>query len=277
MLKYVQDEDIVYFHNLAYDFTFLAGYGCQKMCKHGTKNLGSRLHYFGKHVNFRDSLAMIQGRLAEFPKYFGLKNIKKEKYPYIYYSEKYGFKSTEGTPQSGNGQSPTLTRDTIGVISEAGKYEENPWTEADYKEFIENIDNIPGCRIDDDHFNMFKYAEFYCIQDCRILQQGFMAFRKKIKDDFDIDVVKYVSISSVADALFKKYLYYPNKNIYKIGGIALKFCRQSIRGGRCMTALNKSYHIRTPIVDLDARALYPSAMDRLYIVEGTPTAISDDK
>jgi hypothetical protein len=128
LLNSVKNEDLLYFHNLAYDFNFLAGYGCQKMCKHGTKNLSSRIHYFGKYINFRDSLSLIAGKLSQFPKYFGLKNIKKEKFPYIYYSSVHGFKSTEGT----------LTKNTIGIISEAGKYEQPIWTEKDYDEFVEN-------------------------------------------------------------------------------------------------------------------------------------------
>jgi hypothetical protein len=71
-------------------------------------------------------------------------------------------------------------------------------------------------------------------------------------------------------------VYYPNGNIYKIGGIVQKFCQQSIRGGRCMTAKNKSWHIFTPILDFDAKSLYPASMTRLYVVEGKPEVVPEE-
>ena len=37
-------------------------------------------------------------------------------------------------------------------------------TKEDYKTFNANIDSIPDCRVDENHFKMYKYAEFYCMQ-----------------------------------------------------------------------------------------------------------------
>ena len=49
---------------------------------------------------------------------------------------------------------------------------------------------------------------------------------------------------------------------------------QAVKGGRCMTAYNKKWHIKDKqIVDYDAVSLYPSAMSRLYTVEGKPEVI----
>jgi hypothetical protein len=219
-LEDVPNGALIYFHNLSYDFNFLAGYGVQSMIKKGNKNLSSRIQFKNKSFTFRDSLSMIPEKLATFPQMFGLKCIKKEKFPYKYYNF-------------------DLNYETVGKISEAGKNEDEPWKESDYKEFIESIDNLPECRISENKFNMFKYAEFYCFQDVKILKEGFHKFRKEIKKEYGIDVVKNITLSSVSEDLFKKFIYYPNGNIYKLGGIVQKFCQQSIRGGRCMTALNK--------------------------------------
>ena len=61
-----------------------------------------------------------------------------------------------------------------GVIADAGLNEDKKWNDDDYKLFNSNIDKIPGCRIDGEHFDMWKYASFYCQQDVNILRLGFM-------------------------------------------------------------------------------------------------------
>ena len=50
-----------------------------------------------------------------------------------------------------------------GVITEAGSNEIG--IKFDTETFISSIDNILGCRIDDEHFDMVEYVEFYNIQD----------------------------------------------------------------------------------------------------------------
>ena len=40
-----------------------------------------------------------------------------------------------------------------------------------------------------------------------------------------------------------------------------------------MTAFNRKWHTKTNISDFDAVSLYPSAMSRLYTVEGKPKVI----
>jgi hypothetical protein len=44
-----------------------------------------------------------------------------------------------------------------------------------------------------------------------------------------------------------------------------------------MIAHNKPCHIRRRIIDFDAVSLYPSAMKRLYTVEGLPELIPNDQ
>ena len=155
--------------------------------------------------------------------------------------------------------------------------EDKIWTAKDYKLFNENIDKIPGCRIDNDHFDMWKYVSFYCQQDVKILRLGFNAFRDGFINDFNIDPFDYISISSLANEVFNQRVYYPNGNLYKIGGHVRKFCSRAVYGGRCMCAYNKKWHIRKLLCDFDAVSLYPSAMLRLYTVEGKPKVIKPEQ
>jgi hypothetical protein len=185
---------------------------------------------------------------------FGLTGIKKELFPYCYYGD-------------------VLTENTVGTISGCGDIESKKWDEKDYKQFNINIDGIAGCRIDDNHFNMYLYAKFYFLQDVNILRQGFMKFREGFQNDFNLDVVDFISISSIAYELLNQKVFYTNGNLFQLGGVVQRFCQQSIRGGRCMCADNKKHHVVSPqnvIQDFDAVSLYPSAMMRLYSVEGVP-------
>lgn len=182
---------------------------------------------------------MISCKLSQFPKMFDIPqaelestkspNIKKEIFPYRYY---------------------TLSRlaTNIGLIANAGNDEDKKWTTEDYETFNHNIDSIPGCRIDDNgassptgrHFDMWKYASFYCQQDVKILRLGFNQFRQGCIKDFKLDPFEFISISSLANEYFNRNVYYPNGNLYKLGGHIRKFCAQAIYGGRCMTAYNKN-------------------------------------
>jgi hypothetical protein len=254
LLDFLTHKDIIYFHNLSYDFNFLARYGKLRMIRKMNKCLCAIVIYKGKKLYFKDSFVMIPDKLASFPSMFGLEKTKKELFPYKYYDSK-------------------LIKTSTGIINEAGELEDPPWETTQYKEFMENIDSIPNCRVSDNEFNMFLYAEFYCKQDVDILRRGFLKFREEIKASFDVDIVDKISISSVSEELFKKFVYYPNGNIYKIGGIVQKFCQQSIRGGRCMTANNESHHVIKPLIYIDANSLYPASLMRLYTVEGKPEVI----
>ncbi|WP_334089831.1 DNA polymerase, partial [Helicobacter typhlonius] len=147
--------------------------------------------------------------------------------------------------------------------------------------FKSNIDKIEGCRFDNTdgigRFDMWKYCSFYCRQDVTILRLGFIEFRKGFIKDFDIDPFNFISISSLANEVFNQKVYYPNGKLYKLGGHVRKFCSKAIYGGRCMTAYNKKWHVNVPLCDFDAVSLYPSAMARLYTVEGIPNVINDDQ
>ena len=99
------------------------------------------IKYSGKTLHFKDSLPILSCKLSQLSSMFNIKGIQKEIFPYKYY---------------------TLDRlkKNRGVINEAGQNEDKAWTNADYDLFKSNIDKIPGCRLSDTKFDMWKYATF---------------------------------------------------------------------------------------------------------------------
>ena len=260
LLEYLPHNCVVIFHNLAYDVRMIAKYGIVKSTMKNGVCFKADIKYKNKSIHFKDTYPILNSKLSEFPKMFNIKGIQKEIFPYNYY---------------------TLERlnndEAVGVINEAGINEAKPWNEDDYKLFNENIDKIKGCRVDDNHFDMWKYCEFYCKQDVNILRQGFNTFRDGLMNELNLDPFHLLTTPQMANEYFCREVFNPNGNLYMVGGHIRHFLSKAIHGGRCMTAYNKKWHIKKNIVDYDAVSLYPSAMKRLYTVEGMPKPIPKDK
>ena len=257
LLDFLPPESIVYFHNLSYDIRFLASLGISNSTPRGNSILKSTIQYKGKKITLKDTVPILSCKLKDIPKMFKLDDVMKEIFPYKYY---------------------TLDRleKGIGKISEAGLKEDQTWTDHDKYLFNLNIDSIPGCRKSTDEFDMWKYAIFYCNQDVNILRLGFNKFCEGFKKDFNINPFNFVSISSLANEVFNQKVFY-NHNLFEVGGVVRKFLSGAIYGGRCMTAWNKKWHIKNELYDFDAKSLYPSAMARLYTVEGIPRILKSDE
>ena len=140
----------------------------------------------------------------------------------------------------------------------------------DTNQFIRNSNAIKAS-LGDFYFDMLKYCQFYCLQDVRVLRTGFEAFAKATAaDPINLNIHNFLSVPALADYYMKKNVFYPNGNIKELNGPVQKFIQQAVYGGRCMTAYNKRHTITTPLYDFDARSLYPSAMRRMFTVEGAP-------
>ena len=256
-LNYLPDNSVCYFHNFAYDWCMFNKFATsiQKVIKKGSKVYQAKIFYYKKRLTFKDSYAVFMCKLSILPKSFGLKDIKKELFPYKYY---------------------TLERlkTNCGLINEAGLNEDKPWNESDYEEFNKNIDLIDNCRISENTFDMYKYAEFYCCQDVRILRESFEKLAEGFLNEFGIDAKTKLTTPALANEYFRKMVYEPNGNMYEVGGHVREFMSKCIYGGRCMTAYNKKWHSTKPIYDFDAVSLYPSAMRRLWCVEGKPEVLN---
>lgn len=253
-LNWIPNNSVVYFHNLSYDINFLLN-KVTKVC--GTPIIKqNRVYqmetiYKSKKIIFKDSYSIINKKLKMFPIMFKLESGEKEVFPYSYYSKEL-----------------LKNNNTIGVISEAKKHLKS----VDHEQFVKNINSIKYCRIDDNHFNLDVYALFYCEQDVRILMLGFEQFRKDLRNVFDIEVYDFVSLSSIANRIMEKRVYWQNGNLYDLAGTPREFISRCVEGGRCMTNSNKTMINDSgySIVDFDAVSLYPSAVKRLYCLEGCP-------
>jgi hypothetical protein len=256
-LERIPSNCLVYFHNLSYDINFIVNKLDEvysPIIKNG-RTMSLNGIYKKKKIVFKDSYSIISSRLKEFPRMFKLESGEKEVFPYQYYSSE--------LLKNGN---------KIGVIDEA--LEHIPIGLKD--QFVENIDKIKGCRVDRNRFRLDSYSNFYCHQDVRILQLGFEKFREDLLREFGLDVYQFISISSIANKLLEREVYNKNCNVYELANAPREFISRCVLGGRCMIRDNQKIEVNDKIVDFDAVSLYPSAMNRLYVLEGIPIVLSPE-
>ncbi len=255
-LNNIENNSLVYFHNLGYDIRQFNEYIINNECSKGTKVMNAVIIYKNKKIYFKDTLSIVSMKLADFPKSFNLDCGQKEMFPYKYYT----FENFEKL-------------NNLGVISEAGKQElKHNWNQ---KTFEENLNKLGIAA--DGKFNMVEYVKFYCCQDVRILKQGFQKFRKMCWESLKIDVNKTLTAPSLANQYFTREIYEKIPDYYLYGGIVRAFIQKAVYGGRCMTRLNKRWSVNEELADFDAVSLYPSAMKRLYCVKGKPEVLKPEE
>jgi hypothetical protein len=184
-LERMPHESLIYFHNLSYDINFIVNKLTRcfpPIIKNGRTFELSGL-YKGKKLTFKDSFAIINRPLRDFPAMFKLDSGEKEVFPETYYNSELVAK--------GN---------TVEIISEALKHVKEQARE----HFVQNIDNIKNCQISDEKFKLDVYSNFYCDQDVKILQLGFENFRASLLKEFELDVYDFISISSIANKFLER-------------------------------------------------------------------------
>ena len=278
-LDAIPDKSLCYAHNLSYDFAFIVdllnGIYDNSIIKNG-KVYQIEGCYQGKRLLFKDSYCIISAPLKLFPSMFNLDSGRKECFPYGYYS------SERSTHEIGN------INDALEFI--------DPSDHELFKKNVREIASVPSCaahpsgRAADSalSFSMKHYAWFYCMQDVTILRQGMEWFRESLSTEFGLDVYKFVSISSIANRLMERECYWKNDNLFDLANTPREFISRCIQGGRCMLADNAARSLgraadnqpvkvdRSAIVDFDAVSLYPSAIRRLYTLEGVPQVLSSE-
>jgi len=250
LLEHIKNNSTVYFHNLGYDASFFIKYlYANKIIKTGSRIKTLSGTYKGKSIKFNDSLALIDKPLKDFPEIFKL-TVKKEVMPYTLYDK------------------TNIKLNQI-EISEALKH----LKEEDHSEFIELIQPY---KTSDTHFAHLAYAEFYCLQDCRVLKQGLMTFRNWINEVYDLDVYNFISLPG----LMYKYLLKKEclKGVYALSGIPRLFIQKCVKGGRVMTRSNRKWLIDVKTEPQDACSLYPSAMAIMDgFLLGKPKVLQQDQ
>ena len=288
----VKSHAVIYFHNLGFDGNFFfKKYADKQMIKKGNKIMRIPLKYNNKTIELRDSYSLFPKKLSSFPSSFpaafkdtntsiaGGSNraIQKEFFPYDYYTydriarcleyEEYQQWMCETGGDCEIDDPPT---NYAGNLIECVK--ECHISDEDKKVFVHNLVSTESViNTKDKTFDMLKYCQFYCLQDIRVLRTGFEAFAQATAaDPINLNIHNFLTLPSLADYYMKKEVFYPNGNIKELNGPVQKFIQQAVYGGRCMTANNKRHNITTPLYDFDARSLYPSAIRRMFTVEGYP-------
>lgn len=278
LMEFLPSMSIVYFHNLGFDGRLLMKHNIKSSIMKGSKIITQKHNYKGKQIQFKDSYSIFPQALRTFPASFkkeftGL-NIQKELFPYRYYNYERLNCGCAGVISGPSGHRLNL----IGSISECGNDEKPLWNEDQRKQFMENIDSIPGCRLGDDSFDMLLYCEFYCQQDVNVLRIGFNAFREAaLKPPIEMDIFEMTTAPALANQYLNNNVFYKDNDLYVYSGKLQDYIMKAVYGGRCMTKQNKRWIVSNKILDdFDACSLYPSAMARLFTIGGKPTIISKD-
>jgi hypothetical protein len=254
MLRYVSQKYKKFrliAHNISYDFKFIYEYLDRlRLIERGKRLLHGNAIFkcgggYNTNVQLQDSYALISMKLKNFSEAFGLK-VEKEYMPYKMYTK------------------DNLEKKFI-PLDAFKKYE-------NYNEFYVNCVKW-GC-LEGNDVDLIKYSSKYCEMDCKVLKDGYNAFRNSINKICDLDINNYVSIASIANAYYEKKGVYDGVN--KLSGIVREFIQNCVVGGRTMTRNNKQHHKIVNLDDFDAVNLYPSAMKRLGgFLLGTPKVLED--
>lgn len=133
-------------------------------------------------------------------------------------------------------------------------------------------------RIED--FNLWKNKiQKYCEVDCISLHQVLIKFRTLIIQKFNIDILKYPTVPSLAFAIFR--MHYLKENTIPItSGKVFDFIKQSFTGGR--TDMYRPNGLNKDIYVYDINSLYPYVMSKFkYPIgqisqfEGDPTILEN--
>tara|TARA_R100000654_G_scaffold28502_2_gene53109 strand:+ start:11119 stop:14709 length:3591 start_codon:yes stop_codon:yes gene_type:complete len=254
-------------HNCNYDYRFFQKYlYCidQKTKGSGLMNATARYMSFKQkktevRLQFKDSLKLIAMPLRKFGKCFGLKQ-EKEVFPYGLYNRK------------------NLLDNWVDV-KKARKY----LTEEKFVMMKKNLKRLKLVKTIDGKklFNMMKYAEYYCMMDCKVLKAGYETFRGWVLNQIDIDIDGVWTIASLADKYMKKNGVYDG--VYQLAGVPQLFIQKCVVGGRTMCrdnvkwrfdSIKNKQHKGKKMADYDGVSLYPSSMYRMEgCLKGLPKII----
>lgn len=241
-------EGLVYFHNLAYDGTFILG--AVKPVKDsivelsGSKIIAFKVTTAAGVVEFRDSLAIMPFALRKFPAMLGVE-VEKEIFPYRAYS--------------------AITYRACLAPGEVLELD-NTINEVDLKNAAIRAAAWDGERID-----LWKYAVYYCARDVEVLLLGFGKMDAMMAEATGQHLWERLTAPSLAfHSLRLKGVF---EGCFRLCGAPAEAIRRTVVGGRCMLARNLKQLAEGPIADFDAVSLYPSAMSQLYTLKGIPKVL----
>jgi hypothetical protein len=244
-LKSIKQNSLLIAHNCLYDFSFLLKYlSREKVMVKDSFLITAKATFHNMDTNkfvkliFKDSYKLIPMRLAEFGKAFGLEQ-SKEVISHDVYNKK------------------TINKPSIRIYKTLKEL--NSQTDKDQFKY-----NIKQWKLEKPEYKYdhIQYSINYCVQDCKVLKQGYTTFQKSMLKITGYNIDSIISISSVAhNFLISEDIY---KGCKQISGTARHFIQNNMLiGGKVMTRNNKRHVVNDKLQDLDAVSLYPSAMKRL--------------
>lgn len=243
-----ENNAIVYFHNLKYDYHLLEKFlNIRDKCVKDKQLYSVKAVYKGKKVELRDSYKLIPFGLSKFQKEFNLdkKYGKKEAISYKYYTE-----------------------DNNNEIVKVSEYKKL----LSFKEqeiFDKNMKIEPSYNKKTKTFNPLSYYKEYLKLDCLVLKKGIQKFNELIKGitEGKMSVYDSLTISSLTDKYMKIEGAYDG--VYEVKANLREFIGKAVYGGRvCVNKKYKKKVIEGKIADYDGVSLYPSAIYRLCMEKG---------
>ena len=232
-------ENIVYFHNLKYDFSLMKEFiFIRDICEKDNQIYSGKIIFRGITITLKDSYKMFSKSLAKFQPTFNLdkKYGKKEYINYDYYNI------------------ITINNKTANIVDYF-----NNFSTKDKEGFMTSIEAF---KVSETEFKHIDFYKDYLINDVKLLQLGMQAMNTTMVETFQLSIFDYLTISSYADAYFKLKGCY--NNVYEVCGGLKKWMAKAIYGGRvnCNEKYKKQV-INKTINDFDGVSLYPSAISRL--------------
>jgi len=265
-------RNVVYFHNLKYDWSVIKKSPLIKIInilKKDGQYYSVTFQFYKKLFELRDSYKYIPKKLSDFPTTFDLLN--KNKYDLILY-ELY---TPENTKEKDYVLWKKIEESDLPNITHVYNLTDNKPTKHLADDFnYENYILLDGFLAVDRKYielcgNYFKnnyyyhiaHCELYLKRDCELLWLGMTAFQERMGKILEIDCNDKLTLPSlVHERMLQNGCY---QGVYQLGDNLRKFVSKSVHGGRVCTRENKMWDIKGKLQILDARSLYPSAIDRI--------------
>jgi len=260
-------------HNMKYDKTFLIDHlskvtnyidqdGTFYMCTGRVANIT---------VKLIDSYKYIPSSLRSFPELFNLSGVQKEIGMYDFFNENYGEITSYKTLLSKfmNYCKESERGDLINLCLS------NNLLSNGYKR-VRSVNDIT----DKTEVDFRKYNEIYNKMDVKVLRKGFLKFRRMVHIATKLDILDYLTISSITHNYMLVNDVY--SRCYQNKGFIREFIQGALVGGKTMTRNNRKHHITKTLNDFDGVSLYPSAIDRLCnelggVLQGQPCILHPDQ
>ena len=268
-------KNVVYFHNLKYDWTIIKGNPhtqIKSILKKDGEYYSVKFTYYKKMFEIRDSYKYIPKRLSEFPKMFSLEGL--HKHEFILY-DLYTIENCSDTDY-------VLYRDltpedkplhvydlayTGGVVTGVTKLDTSHTQTSKYI-LLDNRIAVEKGYLDvvSMYFARGRYyhiahCEFYLHSDCEILYKGMEKYRETMLSLTGVDCHTKLTLPSIIhDKLCTDQCY---DGVAVLTDNLRRFVSESVSGGRVVTKDNKMWDVSGVFHVLDGRSLYPSAIHRL--------------